>query len=124
MVLLVMSTVWAYLRWRERPTAVRAGVVGVLAGWALVTRPLDAVCVLGPLVVLMVWESARTRGGGIALARTVAALAAGAVPFVVLQLALDRAVTGHALRTPWAFYQSAVLPYSTAGFAAPPEDVP
>jgi len=51
MLLFGLSMMLAWLRWRRKPTAWRCVLIGVFAGWAAITRPLDALCFALPIGV-------------------------------------------------------------------------
>ena len=122
MMLLVLLTVLAYLRWRRDGGGGRAigwaVAIGVFAGWAAITRPLDAVCLIMPLGVVILWDLRRTPRRRVAL--TLGAIV-GAAPFLALQLVFDRGVTGHWLTAPVTAYGRANLPGLTLGFHRHPE---
>ena len=44
MILLGLLMVWAYLHWRRSARYAWAVAIGVIAGWAAITRPVDAMC--------------------------------------------------------------------------------
>jgi hypothetical protein len=112
--LLVLLTVWAYLHWRRNRRIGWALAVGIFAGWAAITRPLDAVCLIVPVGIAMLWDLRGTgaRRAGISLATVVL----GALPFLSLQLIFDKGVTGHWLRTPVTMYGQANFPGLSLGF--------
>jgi hypothetical protein len=116
--LLGLLLLWAYLRYRARPRWEWGLVMGVLAGWALVTRPLDALCFIVPVVGGVVWIHFRKgdpapRG---MMMRAVLAAVVGALPFLAFQLALNHRVTGSALRSPFSLYIDADQPQTAFGF--------
>ena len=108
MLLLLLLAAAAYLRWRRRPRLGGAAAVGALAGWAAVTRPADAACLVLPLLAAMLWDL--RRGPVRRAAAQVAILTVAAAPFFALQLAFDKAVTGRWLRPPIALYNDVNLP--------------
>jgi hypothetical protein len=109
MLLLGLLMAWAYLRWRDRPGAGRALILGTIAGWAAITRPLDALCFAIPIAVAMLLD---LRGKPFRLTMTTAAcLIVAAAPFIALQLVLDYGVTGHVLRTPVTEYDTRNWPH-------------
>ena len=75
---------------------------GLAAGWYAITRPLDAIVVLAPLALAWAWDLRRVgwRRG----ANTVIAVLLAAAPLLFVQLAFDRALTGHLLRAPLDVY--------------------
>lgn len=112
--LMALSMWWAYLHWREGRGYVWAIVIGALAGWSAITRPLDAIVYFLPLFCLMIgdWKDSR-RGGSVLAALILMAIAAA--PFLFLQLKLDHAVTGHWLKTPVQEYQDRYWPGTVGG---------
>jgi hypothetical protein len=127
LLVLALGAVLAYLRWRGEARAGRSGlgwmaVIGACVGGAVVTRPLDAVCVAAaPLAVAILFD---VRSPGLrraAAAVAVAAVAAG--PLAALQLACNRGITGRWLETPWTFYARHDDPYDALGWRAVTPDV-
>ena len=105
----------AWLGWRSTGHRRWAVVAGACLGWAAVTRPVDAVCFAVPIAV----DVLLARRGGVGFGRRGAALAvaaAAAVPFLALQLSLDRGITGHWLGTPFQLYADRDYPGTGYGF--------
>jgi hypothetical protein len=122
LLLLFLLTVWAFLHWQTARRRVGWSMaVGALAGWAAITRPLDALCLIAPIAAVMLWPR-RLRSGdewkrsGL----TGAVLLGCALPFLGLQLILDRGVTGHWLQTPITTYTREAFPELTFGFGPHP----
>jgi hypothetical protein len=113
MLLLALLLTWAWLAWRRDRRWPRAIVIGVVAGWMMIVRPLDALVFLTPLAIALALD---IRQAGV---RTIAAVAVGAMPFVALQLIANRGVTGSWLTTPHAFYADRDFPGVTLGFHQP-----
>jgi hypothetical protein len=94
---------WAWMRWRDgqlrRPWAL---AIGAFAGWAAITRPVDALAYALPVGVAMLislrWRNTRT------WATTFGLLVLGAAPFLALQIAHNVGVTGRPLRTAYTDY--------------------
>ncbi len=57
MLLLGLLLIWAWLRWRGDRETRWVLLIGALAGWALITRPLDALAYLVPVCWAMLAES-------------------------------------------------------------------
>ena len=95
---LELLMVWSWLQWRRDRGIAWAALTGALAGWSAITRPLDALCFAIPLGTAMLWEM-RTIGPR-KIAGTILAIGLAAAPFISVQLAFDRKVTGHVLQTP------------------------
>lgn len=134
MLLLLLLAGWTYVRWRRTRRVAWAGAFGVFAGWAAITRPLDAVCLVGPFCVLVAWDVFRVRpaapvspGRRVATALgTLAAVAATAAPFLLLQFKFDKDVTGNYLQTPFGQYARTTFPGLEFGYGprTPPADSP
>jgi hypothetical protein len=113
MLLLALCLIWAWLAWRRDPRWPRALIIGVLAGWMLIVRPLDALIFLIPLAIVIALERRKLSR------QAIAAIMAGAFPFLSLQLIANRGVTGSWLTTPHAFYAERDFPGVTLGFHTP-----
>jgi hypothetical protein len=114
MLLLGLTLIWAYLRWRKEHSLAWAAAIGAIGGWAAITRPADALCYAIPIAVAMLaWLLQQRRG---TFVRTVLVIVACAAPFIALQLALDRGVTGHWLLTPYRVYCDMFTPQMSFGF--------
>jgi hypothetical protein len=110
MLLLLLLAAWSYARWRRNRRLAWAAAFGGAAGWAAVTRPLDAACLVGALCLPFAWDALRHPSPRRRALATLATLACAAAPFLALQLALDKGVTGHFLRTPFTEYARATFP--------------
>ena len=90
--------------------------IGVFAGWMAITRPVDAICYALPVGVAIAAELSRkrepARGWGIVLATIVLA----ASPFLALQLAFNKGVTGRFSQTPFGMYIDRDQPGTGFGF--------
>ena len=113
MLLLALCLIWAWLAWRRDRRFWRGAIIGVVAGWMLIVRPLDAIVLLVPLTIAIALELRRPD------LRTIAAIAVGTLPFLTLQLIANRGITGSWLATPHAFYAARDFPGITLGFHAP-----
>ena len=116
MLLLFLLTLWGYLRWRRNHSIGWAALMGITAGWAAITRPLDALCLIAPLGVAMFWEARKlpTRCHLILMGIVVL----GALPFLSLQLAFNKGTTGSFLHTPFGEYAKANFPGLNFGWSA------
>ncbi len=113
--LLALSSVWAWLHYREKKTFRWALLVGVFAGWAAITRPPDALAWVLPFgLAMLVGLRGQTARRRIAVAAT---FVAGACPFLILQLIFNYGVTGNVLRTPHQEYAAVHYPHSSFGSA-------
>ena len=91
----------------------RAAVVfGMAAGWAVITRPVDAICLVAPAALIAAFYG----NGSRFKAFLIAILAAG--PFLALQLVFDKGVTGRWLDPPFSFYDRRDYPQVSYGFPA------
>lgn len=114
MLLLGLTLIWAWLRWRRDRALAWAAAVGALGGWAAITRPVDALCYSIPVGVAMLWEMRRMPPKRIAA--TVGVILAAASPLLALQLALNVGVTGKLVETPYRRYCDLYTPQMTFGF--------
>ena len=110
---LVLAMLWAWLRWRRTHRAGWAAAVGAAAGWAAITRPVDALAFALPVGIAMAWELRRETPKR--WAATAGALLAAATPFLALQVAFNRGVTGYLLTTPYTLYLQENQPGSAFG---------
>jgi hypothetical protein len=116
MTLLGLIMLWAWLNWRKNLAVGWAITIGVAAGWAAITRPLDALCFGIPIAIAML---IRLRGQP--AKRWVLALLPGlaaTLPFLSLQVILNVGTTGDPFTTPYVRYLEAYQPNSKPGFAA------
>jgi 4-amino-4-deoxy-L-arabinose transferase-like glycosyltransferase len=104
LLLLLLLAAWSYVRWRNRHSLAWATAIGFFAGWAAITRPLDAGCLILPIGVAMLWDLRQRRDPPKRIAWTLAACIAAAAPLLAIQLIFDRGVTGHWLQTPVGVY--------------------
>jgi hypothetical protein len=109
MSLLILLLAWAWLHWRRDRKLVWAAVIGLIAGWMAITRPLDALCFAVPIGVAMLWQGRR------ALVSIVISIAC-ALPFLALQLGINHAFTAHWLQTPVQRYEELYWPGLEFGF--------
>jgi hypothetical protein len=111
-----LCMMWAYLRWRKTPTLPWTVVIGALAGWCAITRPIDAICYAAPVAVAMFAHLMNDRRR---IVRTIVGGALSALPFLSLQLIFDKGAMGHWLETPYQFYTQYYSPdvgYGTRQF--------
>jgi hypothetical protein len=111
--LLGLLMAWAWLRWRREHGLRWAATVGSFAGWAAITRPVDALAFAVPIGLAMAWNLRRESLGR--MGRTAMVLAAGAIPFLTLQAVFDWGVTGNPLKTPYVMYLEQNQPGSVFG---------
>ncbi|MGD0389795.1 MAG: hypothetical protein ABSC42_12670 [Tepidisphaeraceae bacterium] len=110
--LLGLVMTWAMLKWRRTKGDTTLNIkgrvpfslllLGAAAGWAAITRPAEALCfaiVLASVMAMDLWSKPWRFWG-----RTAAWVIAAALPFLALQLFVNRNVTGRWLTTPFAYY--------------------
>jgi hypothetical protein len=108
---------WSALRWRESGRRRWLVLMGVCGGWSLITRPLDALCFVVPIGLFMLWElrkhswACRVRAAGL--------IVLAGVPFLSLQLIMNRGVSGHLLKTPVQAYLESHWPEMQLGGREP-----
>jgi hypothetical protein len=103
-----------WIAWRRRQHGAWAFLAGVALGWAAITRPVDALAFGLPVVIAIAFG---LRGKPLRKwAVTGALLLAGSLPFLSLQLLLDRGTTGHSLQTPYTAYLGRDMPGLSYGF--------
>jgi 4-amino-4-deoxy-L-arabinose transferase-like glycosyltransferase len=106
--LLALAAVWCWLRWRRGHCMGLALALGACLGWAAITRPIDAIAYGLPIGIAVLWdlrvEPAMRRF------RTISLIVIAAIPFLSLQLILDRGVTGSYFETPIHYYTRTELP--------------
>ena len=114
---------WGFLRWRAAPSDRRlawVAVLGGLAGWMAVTRPVDAISFAAPIgltVLIASIKAAREKGTGTGrrVGAVLAIAAAAALPFLALQLALNYGTTGRVLHPPYVEYLNQYQPGTEYG---------
>lgn len=115
LLVLGLLMILAYLRWQSIHRRTWALILGALAGFALITRPLDALIFLMPIAAAIVMEPPRaSRRSSIAL------MLAGALPLLAFQLIANKGMTGAWFTTPHGMYTRVQFPGATLGFPAPP----
>ena len=125
-----LAMVWTWLRWRQSSGRRRYGwvaLLGALAGWAAITRPVDALAFALPVGLAMAWDILRRNAApakGRESAVSLALLVAGAAPFLGLQLVFNAGTTGDWKLPPYVLYLRQSQPASVYGgeaAATPPE---
>jgi hypothetical protein len=102
---------WIFLAWRGEYRTRFAVLLGVVAGWMYITRPLTAVGLGAVLGVAVLVEVARTRRRWSLLA-----MMAGAVPVLALSLVWQHQVAGDWWTSPYAEYSRQYFPFDKPGF--------
>lgn len=114
LLLLGLTMLWAFLRWREHRQLRWGLAIGALAGFAAITRPADALCYAVPIGVAMLF-ALRGRPFG-EFARAGACLVTGAAPFLILQVVFNVGVSGNPLESPYRVYLDRDAPQLSFGF--------
>ena len=109
-----MVLLWAWVRWWERPEKGWAWLIGAAAGYAAITRPVDAICFAAPVGAAMMWQLLRSRRGSIV--PTLAKLVLAALPFLAIQAIQNVGVTGRWDTSAEARYVQRYNPAPLIGF--------
>lgn len=118
LLLLGLLLILAWLKWRRKPSLYFAIVIGFLAGWAAVTRPLDAVCFAVPVGVAMLFDLRNRQASGSIWLSTAFCIVAGAAPFLALQAIQNHGMSGRWTRFPIDQYHAQTYPAPLFGFHA------
>jgi hypothetical protein len=114
--LLALVMVWGWLRWRRKRAAGWMVVIGVAAGWAAITRPVDALCFAIPIGIATAVDLLKFPfRKWVAIA---CLIVVGAAPFLAIQLVFNKGVTGHLFETPFRMYLDRDAPGTQFGFPA------
>ena len=98
--LLGLGVVYAWLRWRKHRRLGWMALLGVAAGWAAITRPVDALCFVLPAGFAVLLDLRKSPRPWIPIAVGFG----GAIPFLCVQAVFDVGVTGSVLHTPYTTY--------------------
>jgi hypothetical protein len=112
--LLILTMVWAWTKWRKHPSIGWAILMGAAAGWGAITRPLDEACYAVVLCSAILWE---WRGEPMVIGKTVLAAGLAMLPFLGVQLAQNIGVTGKWYETAMQYYEHVSYPGPLMGFA-------
>lgn len=112
---LTLTMLVCLLRFRRTRSPWLALAIGTLAGFAAITRPIDAFALTVPIGMAMAVIVVRASGLHAAAGRIFLAIAA-ALPFLFLQLHVNRKVTGHPFTFPWSVYVERDMPGTAPGF--------
>jgi hypothetical protein len=105
--------IWAWLRWRAAHRSGWLLLIGVAAGWAAITRPLDALCFAVPVGIAILAE---LRSQPRRLFVAAALIVVGAIPFLAIQALLNHGVSGSWTRSPFSVYADRDMPGTSYGF--------
>lgn len=114
--LLGLLLIWSWLHWRSGPTWRWSLAIGIFAGWAAITRPVDALAFAIPVGVAMFVQL--LRGPRKQWLKTAGFVLLGAVPLLSLQLLLNYGTTGDALTSPYVAYLKESQPATAYGYHA------
>jgi 4-amino-4-deoxy-L-arabinose transferase-like glycosyltransferase len=121
LMLAALLMVWTYLRWRgARSTPSRTAwalALGAALGWAAIVRPIDALAYalpVGALFLLDLWRLYRDSAR--AAVSTLALVMLPILPFLALQIVLNKGATGDWLTTPYRAYIDRYQPNTSLGF--------
>jgi hypothetical protein len=121
----ILAMFAAWLRWRRGREIRWAVATAAAAGWAGITRPLDALCFALPVAIAMIWEilacPSPGQSGRAALGRTAAFCLMALSPFAVLQIVQNVGITGKWDEFPEARYH--LLNFSVPAMGFGPYDV-
>src|SRR5258706_7670615 len=115
MLLLTLVAVFAFLQWRRRNSTRWLALMAAAVGWSAITRPADAICLALPLtmgIVLHLRRAPWQRWG-----KTAAIGLLAAAPFLALQLACNKGITGRWMQLPWTYYGARNDPYDSISYA-------
>ncbi len=103
-----------YLRWRRDRSLLGALLIGIVSGWAGITRPADALCVCIPIGLAILLD---LRGQGLRRsAVAIGILVVGAFPFLALQAVQNIGITGKLTEFPSDYYVARQYPAPMLGF--------
>jgi hypothetical protein len=106
--LLALWAVWSWMKWRRAGSIPWAISLGTMLGWMAITRPVDAISyglVIGIAVLLTLRKLPARRGVASILLCILAT-----IPFLSLQLILDKGITGQWLKSPLQYYDDVEMP--------------
>jgi 4-amino-4-deoxy-L-arabinose transferase-like glycosyltransferase len=104
-----------WINWNRTRRLHWALSIGIFAGWAAISRPIEAISMATPIAIAMLFRM-RDLKWSIRLA-TVSLVILGAAPFLTLQLIVNRGVSGRITESPWEFYCRRDFPQAALGFA-------
>jgi hypothetical protein len=108
-----LACLLAWIRFRRQLNVGWALLIGITAGFAAITRPLDAVCVAVPVGLAILWQLRRQPR---LLLQASSAIMLGALPFILLLLVQSKGITGHWGTLAESYYNQRNFPASPLGF--------
>lgn len=116
--LLGLLLFWAWLRWRTHRDWKWALLIGIFAGWAAITRPVDALAFAIPVGIAMLTTLIRSAANLRQWLTTAGLVLAGSIPLLSLQLTLNYGTTGNPLESPYVEYLKTSQPATSYGYHA------
>jgi 4-amino-4-deoxy-L-arabinose transferase-like glycosyltransferase len=112
--LMGLLLIFCWIHWQQSRRMRWALAMGIFAGWCAVSRPLEATCFAVPvgvaiLIRLRDWNWRERLA-------TITLIVVGAAPFLTLQIAMNRNITGDWRTPPWQYYSNRDFPQTTMGF--------
>ncbi len=120
-----LVTILSWIYWRKTKKTRWLILLGISSSFAVITRPVDAICFVLPIAIALLTEWKTNR-----LVRIVPIILLSASPLLFLQLLSNRGITGHLLQTPFQYYADRDHPLTNFGFhkfdpsATPVSDLP
>lgn len=114
LLLMELAAFWCWLRWRENKKWQWAILIGIFSGWAIITRPVDAMCYAIPLGLAILFDLRAIRISKIA--QSLLLIILGAAPLLSLQIILNVGITGSPWELPHHYYTKLDMPQMTFGF--------
>ncbi len=105
--------VYGWLKWRREHRLGFAALIGVAMGWAVITRPADAMAASLPVAIAILFDLRRLAARQGLL--TAAVVLACAAPFVCLQLIFNVGVSGKISQLPYTLYNKQDWPHMAIG---------
>ncbi|HEV8606538.1 MAG TPA: hypothetical protein VGQ99_14285 [Tepidisphaeraceae bacterium] len=112
--LMGLLLIFSFMHWQRERRMRWALAMGFFAGWAAVSRPLEATCFAVPvglaiLLRLREWDWQKRLA-------MIGLILAGAVPFLTLQVIMNHNITGNWRMPAWQYYSNRDFPQTTMGF--------
>jgi hypothetical protein len=110
LLMLSLGAAWYLLQWSRHARWRWIIAAGAFAGWAAITRPVDAAILIAPFAIAAVMTLAVGKKWSRRHVLQMAAACLAATPFLALQLIQNHGMSGRWLRTPVAAYDAANFP--------------
>jgi dolichyl-phosphate-mannose-protein mannosyltransferase len=118
MLQLGLLMIWSWLRWRNDRRLRWTMAIGFFSGWAMITRPLDALAYTLPIGFVVLRDLSNTKAGFAGVFRTLVVMIVCASPFLVIDVVQNRGMTGDWLESPYVDFAKANYPAPMFGFHA------